>query len=229
MPGDSLLPRVLEPEVMDSAEEARDYDQMDHRAVNESFAVDFLLVASQSRLAAEMEVLDLGTGTAQIPIELCRRHPRLHIVAVDLSAEMLRLAEQNVASAGFEARISLQQVDAKRLPFDDGRFAAVISNSIVHHVARPEAVLSEALRVLMPRGAIFVRDLKRPFDGGQVAALVRRYTATANDHQRALFEASLRAALTVEEMRALVGALGWKPQSVVPSSDRHWTWMGQKP
>src|SRR5207248_821221 len=37
-----MLPRVLEPEVMDSPEEARDYDAMEHAAVNRVFVDDFL-------------------------------------------------------------------------------------------------------------------------------------------------------------------------------------------
>ena len=37
-----MLPRTLEPEVMDSVEEARDYDAMDHAVVNRVFVEDFL-------------------------------------------------------------------------------------------------------------------------------------------------------------------------------------------
>ncbi len=63
-----MLPRVLEPEVMDSPEEARDYDAMDHAEVNRVFVADFLRFWPGSGF-----VLDVGTGTAQIPIELCRQ------------------------------------------------------------------------------------------------------------------------------------------------------------
>ena len=41
-----MLPRVLEPELMDTAEEARDYDEMDHSAVNRAFVADFLGVSN---------------------------------------------------------------------------------------------------------------------------------------------------------------------------------------
>ena len=37
-----MLPRTLEPEVMDTAEEAVDYDAMDHGEVNRRFVGDFL-------------------------------------------------------------------------------------------------------------------------------------------------------------------------------------------
>ena len=44
-----MLPRVLEPEVMDKPEEAREYDAMDHSAVNLRFVADFLAAHGPGR------------------------------------------------------------------------------------------------------------------------------------------------------------------------------------
>jgi ubiquinone/menaquinone biosynthesis C-methylase UbiE len=213
-----MLPRVLEPEVMDTAEEARDYDAMDHSAVNALFVQDFL---REGPLLGR--VLDLGTGTAQIPIELCRREPNANCVAVDLAAEMLALAKRNVAAAGLDDRIELRLADGKRLPFDDSEFFAVLSNSIVHHIPEPATALAEALRVTRRGGRLFFRDLLRPESDAEVTRLVETYAAGANDRQRALFDASLRAALTLEEVRERVDALGLCRNCVIQTSDRHWT------
>lgn len=215
-----MLPRVLEPEVMDTEEEARDYDAMDHSAVNALFAGDFL---AEGPLLGT--VLDLGTGTAQIPIELCRRDPGAVVVAVDLAERMLELARRNVERAGLAARIELRKADGKRLPFADSAFFAVMSNSIVHHIPEPKSALEEALRVTRRGGRLFFRDLLRPGSDAEVTRLVDTYApaATTNDHQRALFDASLRAALTLDEVRAIVDALGLCRNCVVQSSDRHWT------
>jgi ubiquinone/menaquinone biosynthesis C-methylase UbiE len=214
---------------MDSAEEARDYDSMDHSGVNHVFVDDLLLAAQEAGLAlssAEMldEMLDLGTGTALIPIELCRRAAGVRIVAIDLAEEMVKLARLNVNRAGFGDRIRLQRVDSKQLSYADGMFAAVISNSIVHHIPEPGAVLAEAVRVVRPGGLIFIRDLLRPRDDATVRDLVELYAAGANQRQRALFDASLRAALDLGEIRALTASLGFAPDRVQATSDRHWTW-----
>ena len=56
-----MIPRTLEPEVMETEADARDYDAMDHSAVNRAFAADFL-----SYLPPPGPILDVGTGTAQI-------------------------------------------------------------------------------------------------------------------------------------------------------------------
>src|SRR5262245_50698379 len=124
-----MLPRVLEPEVMDSEAEARDYDAMDHSQVNRVFAADFLTFCAGAEVRAP-EVLDVGTGTAQIPIELCRQHGTIRVVAVDLARHMIDRACRNLDQAGLAGRVRAQLCDAKGLPFADGSFAAVMSNSI---------------------------------------------------------------------------------------------------
>ena len=220
-----MLTRVLEPEVMDSPDEARDYDAMDHSEVNRRFVDDFLAAAESSgcQLAAG-QILDLGTGTAQIPIELLRQWAELAVVAVDLAPTMLALAETNVLRAGLARHIRLERIDANHLPYPSHCFAAVMSNSIVHHIPDPQLVLAEACRVLQPGGLLFVRDLLRPENDSQVRWLVETYAAGANDHQRQLFEASLRAALSLDEVSSLVARLGYDPGGVRQTSNRHWTW-----
>jgi ubiquinone/menaquinone biosynthesis C-methylase UbiE len=214
-----MLARALEPEVMDTPEEARDYDAMDHAAVNRAFAADFLAVWNRRNF-----VLDVGTGTARIPIELCRRDPLPEVVAIDLSDHMLALARANVDRAGLAHRIQLAKVDAKGVIYHPGAFAAVISNSIIHHIPEPADCFAQMHSACAAGGTLFVRDLLRPADRGELDRLVGLYAGDANDHQRALFAASLHAALTLDEVRELVARLGYGPQTVSQTSDRHWTW-----
>ncbi|HUG90371.1 MAG TPA: class I SAM-dependent methyltransferase [Planctomycetaceae bacterium] len=224
---------------MDTLAEARDYDAMDHAEVNRRFVDDLLAAAAGNVVGEKLRghaatlphagverlpcVLDVGTGTAQIPIELCRRPAACRVTAIDLSREMLKLAERNIAAAGFSDRIGVQLVDARRLPFGDGAFDAVISNSIVHHIPDPEPVLAEMRRVVRPEGLLFVRDLLRPADSAAVEALVAMYAGHENEHSRAMFRASLHAALTLDEVRQLLGGLGLPHEAAQRTSDRHWT------
>ena len=218
------LHRVLETEVMDTPEEARDYDAMAHDAVNRAFVNDMLAAGEVG-----FDVLDLGTGTAQIPLELCRQYADCRVKGVDLSMHMLDLARINIEQAGFAQRITVERGDAKRLPFDEGAFDAVISNSIVHHVPDPMVVLAEAVRVTLAGGLVFFRDLMRPQSRKEVAEFVRLYAGNENPRQRKMFDDSLCAALSLVEIRRLVGSLGFAPETVQASSDRHWTWCATKP
>lgn len=218
-----MIPRILEPEVMDSAEEARDYDEMDHREVNARFADDFGSAARAAGLPDAPTVLDLGTGTAQIPIEIARRMPGIRITAIDLADEMLKLARRNVERAGLSDRITLKCVDAKDLSSETAPFDAVISNSIVHHIPAPASVFAAMRQATRKGGLLFVRDLLRPETEAERQRLVELYAAGANDHQRRLFADSLHAALTVVEVAGLLEAINLPRSAVEQTSDRHWT------
>jgi ubiquinone/menaquinone biosynthesis C-methylase UbiE len=219
----SLHQRQLEPEVMDTVEEARDYNAMDHAAVNQAFVTDFFASGFERG-----DVLDLGTGTALIPIELCRRNPHCRVMAIDLAVAMLDLAQLNVEIAGLNQRIQLAQVDAKKMPFRDAMFDAVISNSIIHHLPQAESCLAEAVRVTKPGGRLFFRDLLRPESEARLEELVQTYAGQENEHSRQMFADSLRAAFTLSEVRALLAPLGFDPNSVQATSDRHWTFSAAK-
>lgn len=218
------LERVLEPEVMDTYEEARDYDTMDHQAVNKLFVDDLLAVGNIGN-----DILDVGTGTAQIPVELCRQSEDCRIIAIDMAVHMLDLARFNIEVDGFTQRIFLQQIDAKDMLFESEMFDCVMSNSIIHHIPEPLAVLAESIRVTRPGGLLFFRDLLRPESGEEVAHLVSTYAGDENEHQRQMFDDSLRAALSLSEVRAMVSSLGFEAETVQATSDRHWTWIAIKP
>jgi ubiquinone/menaquinone biosynthesis C-methylase UbiE len=231
-----MLSRVLEPELMDTAEDAREYNAMDHAAVNSQFATDLLAAIADWSLrrqvprgeAARLEILDLGAGTAQIPIELALRAPHLHITAIDAAESMLSLARKNIAAAGVADRIELVLADAKQLPFDAASFPVVVSNSIVHHIANPRTCFAEAARVVALGGLLFHRDLARPHDEAQLEAIVNTYAADATPYQRKLFADSLRASLTLDEVRELITEFGFAPATVRMTSNRHWTWTATK-
>jgi ubiquinone/menaquinone biosynthesis C-methylase UbiE len=133
-----------------------------------------------------------------------------------------------VEAAELCSRISLKQIDAKNLPYQDAAFDVVVSNSIVHHIPSPIEVIAEAIRVTRPDGLLFWRDLLRPCDEAAVRQLVELYAGRENDQQKKLFEDSLRAALCLEEIRELVASLGFDPLEVRVTSDRHWTWLARK-
>lgn len=243
-----MLRRTLEPEVMDTAEDAREYDAMDHSAVNALFVTELLAALTDWSLKRpvpsgppSLTVLDLGAGTAQIPIELARRALHIHVTAVDAAESMLALARQNIAAAQqipflcregtgegspsvLTSRITPVLADAKSLPFADATFDAVISNSIIHHIPEPRAVVAEANRVTRPGGLLFHRDLARPNSEAELQHLVDTYAAGCTPYQRRLFAESLHAALTAEEIAKVISGFGFPADTVRMTSDRHWTW-----
>jgi ubiquinone/menaquinone biosynthesis C-methylase UbiE len=211
---------------MDTPDEAAFYDAMDHSEVNARFAADFRAAHGKARGGT---ILDLGTGTARIPIAICQADENARVLGVDLANAMLSLAKRNIAEAGLSARVECQRCDAKRLPFADGAFEAVISNTIIHHIPEPAGVFAEIVRLLAPEGTLFVRDLARPPSRGELERLVLVHAAGEPPEARALFAASLNAALTLDEVRGLIGAFGLPHHGAEMTSDRHWTWSWRRP
>ncbi len=214
----NLMQRVLEPEVMDSWEEAIEYDSMDFTEVNSAFAM------SAAALGPVFgNVLDAGTGTARIPIALCAIRPQWHLTGIDLSANMLKVGGENLEKAGVRSQISLELIDAKAMPYSDNYFDMVISNSIIHHLPDPLPFFQEVQRVLKPKGAIFLRDLLRPETPAIRDNLVEMYAGDCNAHQRQLFRDSLQAAFTLDEIQTMMKTAGLDGLRIYESSDRHWT------
>ncbi len=231
---------------MDTADEARDYDSMDHSFVNRLFVDDLLAFIPEDRsknniseslrpstrevesATAAHTVVDLGTGTALIPLELMSRDVQFSsIIACDLSVQMLLLASQHLRQSAHAQTVLPTFCDAKRLPLANHCCDILMSNSIVHHIPSPLDVFHEMRRVLHPDGLLFIRDLMRPANAERVEQFVSTYAGDENPHQQQMFRESLHAALTVDEVKSLLAKSGFNPEWVRATSDRHWTVAGR--
>ena len=219
------LHRILEPEVMDTLEEAFEYDSMDHSQVNEVFCNDFFAARN---LTDGAQILDVGTGTAQIPIAMCRRNSGLKITAIDLAESMLTLGNKNIQTARLEDSITLVQVDSKKMPYPDESFDQVVSNSIIHHIPNPVECFKEMIRVTKKDGLLFIRDLLRPFSLVELQNIVNLHAGDATPKQKQLFTDSLHASLSLAEVREMVKRFGFEAFTVIQSSNRHWTFTARK-
>lgn len=101
-------------------------------------------------------VLDIGTGTGRIAELLADR--AAHLVALDKSTEMLRLARARLQ--GFPPQgVQLVQGDFAALPFGEAQFDTVVLHQVLHYAQDPLQALAEAARVCRPGGWIAVVDL----------------------------------------------------------------------
>ena len=214
------IPRVLEPEVMAGADEASEYDEMDFSATDQLFAERAAELARGVR-----SIVDIGSGNAKIPLAMCSLlPPGAAVCAVEMSAEMLTVAARNRARGGVApARLHLVSGDAKQLPFETRSIDMVTSNSLVHHIPDPRAVFDEIARIARPGGPILIRDLVRPDSDAEVERLVALHAPQASPLQRTLFADSLRAALTVNEVREVIDDCDLAGVTVSQVSDRHWS------
>jgi ubiquinone/menaquinone biosynthesis C-methylase UbiE len=110
-----------------------------------------------ARPAPGMQVLDLASGTGEPAISLAARvGPEGHVTALDLSADLLAIADQRAHARGL-TNFATRQADAHELPFSEQSFDLATCRFGVMFFADCDRALTELYRVLKPGGrACFV-------------------------------------------------------------------------
>jgi demethylmenaquinone methyltransferase/2-methoxy-6-polyprenyl-1,4-benzoquinol methylase len=114
-------------------------------------------------------ILDVACGPAGVTRALAK-HSSATIVGVDLSEEMIRMGQANVAHAGLSERVALVLARGEQLPFADGAFDALTFTYLLRYVEDPQATLKELTRVVKPGGAIASLEFAVPSSGVAHAA-----------------------------------------------------------
>src|SRR6188508_2342737 len=128
-------------------------------------------------------ILEVGVGTG-ISLERYSRNNR--ITGIDISAPMLRKAQERVRELGLTNVEALSVMDAAKLAFPDASFDVVVAQYVITAVPDPDATLDEFARVLRPGGEII---------------LVNHLGAESGP--RAIFEAGFAP---------IARRLGWRPE-----------------
>ena len=161
-----------------------------------------------ARLQPAEEVLDVGCGTGAFEAQVTAAHPHQSLVGVDLSEEMLAAAREKNR---FAPRARFVQADAHDLPFDDAAFDVVVSASVLHYFTDPATALKEMARVVRPTGRVVLLDWCRDF------LLTRLIEAVLHR-----VDPAHQSAFTLDELRALLRAVGFVPRQA--ESFRYWWW-----
>jgi ubiquinone/menaquinone biosynthesis C-methylase UbiE len=220
-----MMPRVPEPELMDGEVQAEAYALADFAQPNQAFVDQWRRRFPDFE---EGDVADLGCGPADIPIRMCRVLPKISITAIDGSAAMLEHGKRAVESAGLASRIRLLQGIFPGAPVGGNRFDAVVSNSLLHHLAEPAVLWGEIARIARRGAYVLVVDLMRPPSKEAAQKIVDQYALTDPEILRRDFFNSLCAAFTVGEIEAQLDRAGLvKHLTVEPTSDRHLSIFGR--
>jgi 2-polyprenyl-3-methyl-5-hydroxy-6-metoxy-1,4-benzoquinol methylase len=202
------LPRTDEQELLDRPHEVTSDlpgNLADIRFLNKWFGGVSLAVESVERLTGRLEsfsVLDVGTGSADIPLAMFARATRtgrsIEVTGLDWSETVLEEAAR--LTEGYPVR--LVQGDARCLPWKASSFDIVTCCLALHHFSETEAV--QVLREMwrMCRIGIVVTDLTRGYLAYAGTWLVTRTLARnrVTQHDGPL---SVRRSYTPAEMRCL--------------------------
>ena len=151
------------------------YDFM-NRAM--TFGIDRLWRRKAVRMLSRRNVqslLDVATGTGDFAMLLCRRLKPKRLVGIDLSENMLSIAQQKARRAGFDGVIEYAKGDCLALQFGDGEFDAVTVAYGVRNFEHLEQGYAEMHRVLRQGGTLCVIELSTPRNP-LILALYKFYT-----------------------------------------------------
>jgi ubiquinone/menaquinone biosynthesis C-methylase UbiE len=120
-----------------------------------------MIVKRAAAMVNAGEAADLGCGPGYLAAALAKGIPALHVTGVDLSEDMLVLAQAEARRSGVESRVSFRFGDVRQLPFEDSSLDFVVSTLSLHHWRDPIVVMDEIERVIVPGGSFLIFDFRR--------------------------------------------------------------------
>lgn len=142
------------------------YEQMhEHEGTGDKLANKF--VYSFLRMVDAQSVLDVGTATGRSLRNLKDAIPDGFVCGIEPVAALLEQAVQK----GSTAAGPVVQGSGAALPFADSSFDVVCEFAVLHHVADPNAVVKEMLRVA--KKAVLISDSNRFGQGSRMARLIK--------------------------------------------------------
>ncbi len=159
-----------------------------------------------ANLAPGEVVLDLGSGGGiDVLLSAKRVGPTGRAYGLDLTDDMLALAESNRVKAGVDNAIFLRG-DIESIPLPGAAVDVIISNCVVNLSADKRRVINEAFRVLRPGGRLAISDV---VVRGTMPPQVRR--------NMELWVGCIAGALEITELETLLRAAGFEAISIEPT------------
>ncbi len=112
------------------------------------------LVARWLRLMPSSKVLDVGCGSGEFTFYLAGETKDVCFTGLDLDGQLVEAARSRASDFGNDNSFQFMQGDALQLPFDDGTFDLVVSQTFLINIPDYRGALQEMKRVCRPGGLV---------------------------------------------------------------------------
>jgi len=148
-------------------------------------------------------VLDVGTHVGLAALKLLWQNENFYSIGLDTSGPMIEHARATAQAWDLAERAMFQVGDPRKMRFKSAYFDIVISDSSIHRFDDAVAVFREIQRVLKPKGALLIRDFRRP-NRFRMARHIRELGARFGNAMQRQIESAVRTAYTEAELMQIV-------------------------
>ena len=107
-------------------------------------------------------ILDIATGTGDLPIMMAKATKAEKIIGLDISEGMLEIGKKKITKKNLDNKIEMIVGDSENLPFEDNSFDIVTVSFGVRNFENLEKGLSEIRRILKEGGKLIVLETSVP-------------------------------------------------------------------
>jgi len=149
-----MFNRIPEPELMEDRDQCEFYNyEFDE---DPSCLEEFIKTYDQFVGITSGTIIDLGSGTCNFIIKLCKTYPDIRVTCYEASSEMIRIANRNIESNQLADRITVVEDNFFNAT---GQFDVVIATRVLHHVNKTQEFWSLINRL---SNRVLICDLERP-------------------------------------------------------------------
>ena len=155
--------------------------------------------------------LEIGPGPGYFGLEWIKKTEGTTLRALEISADMIEMAEKNAGEYGLQNRVKYVEGDAQKMPFEDNTFDCVFTNGSLHEWSQPNRIFNEVHRCLKLGGKYLISDM-RPDMNPFVKWFLKLMTKPKEIRPGLI--SSINASYTVQEIQSILSKTDLKSSKV---------------
>lgn len=146
-------------EAFAGSEAAKEYAE----STNKSSMRYRAFLSNLNTLSIQGKYLDVGAGTGDLATIIAQNNPGVEITALEISADMVTVGEEDIRNKGLQDQIKFTKGDAvdKEMIRELGKFDLIYSTYSLHHWENPKKVIDNLMSNLGDNGVLYLYDLRR--------------------------------------------------------------------